>query len=145
MKKNAVDWKLAVFCAAAFAAAYFFIPERIFLSVNDLPNQYHYNASGRTVAVPARIVAVAIDDYSHSRMTQRWPWTRSVYADLFRNLDREGVRTIALDVFLRGSSGDPLDAGYLSRALQEIKASVVLGYEFDFQNMAPGAIVEEIP
>ena len=145
MKKNAVDWKLAFFCAAAFAVAYFFLPARIFLSVNDLPNQYHYNASGRTVAAPARIVAVAIDDYSHSRMTQRWPWKRSVYADLFRNLDREGARTIALDVFLRGSSGDPLDAGYLSRALQEIKASVVLGYEFDFQNMAPGAIVEEIP
>lgn len=128
----------------AFAVAYFILPERISLSGNDLPNKYHYSVSGRHAGIPARIVAVAIDDYSHNRMAQRWPWNRSVYADLIRALDREGARTIVFDLVLKGSSSDPQDGLALAESLRQAKASVVLGYDFDFTSMAPGSMAPEI-
>lgn len=50
---------------------------------------------------PARddIIIVAIDDYSLAELG-RWPWPRSLHADLINRLSKAGPRVIGLDVIL---------------------------------------------
>ncbi|MDH3998269.1 MAG: adenylate/guanylate cyclase domain-containing protein [Desulfuromonadales bacterium] len=44
------------------------------------------------------IIIVGIDDVSLQSMQQRWPWPRSVHADLINVLKREGAAVIAFDI-----------------------------------------------
>ena len=145
MRNDSVSLKLAGFLILAFWIAYKLLPARIFLPANDLPNWYYYSSFQRRAALPAKIVAVAIDDYSMNKMPERWPWKRSAYAELFKALDREGARTIALDVVLKGSSEDAQDDLSVADTLQGLKSKVVLGYDFDFKNLSPGVISDAIP
>jgi len=138
-----IDWKLLFLGIFAYIAASF--PSHISLTVNDFPNQYHYIAAGRCISVPARIVAVAIDEHSLNDMPDRWPWRRAAYANLISALDGAGARIIALDIVFKGLSEDASDTASLSHALRSIKAKTILGYEFDMRNMAPGAIDASIP
>ncbi|MCU0650836.1 MAG: CHASE2 domain-containing protein [Candidatus Omnitrophica bacterium] len=115
------------------------------LPLNDFPNIYSYRFFRDRIKLPAKIVAVAIDDYSMNKVPQRWPWPRSVYADFLRNLDLEGAKVIAFDRVLKGSSQDSEDALSLSQAMQEIRAKVVLGNDFDFDQLSPGTILADLP
>ena len=46
---------------------------------------------------PEDIVIIAIDDASLTELG-RWPWSRSVHADLVRRLTGAGVRAIVFDI-----------------------------------------------
>jgi len=122
-----------------------FLPARISLPFNDFPNQYSYKVSSRKARLPAKIVAVAIDDYSFNKISQRWPWKRSVFGDLLKKLDSEGVRVIGFDLFFQGASEDSADAQLLAQAMRSLKASVVLGYVFDYKQLSPGELSDELP
>jgi putative nucleotidyltransferase with HDIG domain len=145
VKSDTQDLKLLFVCVCSLLVAYFLVPARFSLHFNDFPNQYYYSAFGRNARIPVKIVGVAIDDYSLNHMPARWPWQRSVYASLLRNLDGQGARAIGFDVVLKGVSEDAQDTQVLVEALRSIKSKVVLGYDFDFKQMLPGSISEDIP
>jgi putative nucleotidyltransferase with HDIG domain len=145
LKKDNQDLTLIFFCVCSFLVASLVVPARMYLPFNDFPNQYIHAAFPYRSGSPARIVAVAIDDNSFNKISDRWPWPRSVYADLLKNLDREGVRVIGFDVVFKGASENSEDARLLAEAMQALKAKVVLGYDFDVDQWSPGALSVELP
>lgn len=75
---------------------------------------------------PHDIVIVAIDEASFGVLGLRWPWPRSIHAELIRNLKEAGARLIAFDiVFPEESDGedDRVFAEMIERAGNVILAS----------------------
>ncbi|MCC7522430.1 CHASE2 domain-containing protein [Candidatus Uhrbacteria bacterium] len=79
-------------------------------------------------ADPSAII-VAIDDASLGRVG-RWPWPRSIHAELIRKLETMGAEAIALDVNFPEPS-NAADDQDLAAALRE-SGSTVLPIELDF-------------
>lgn len=68
---------------------------------------YDVAASIESAAVADDLIIVAIDDESLSRIG-RWPWPRSVHAQLVRRLHADGAKVIGLDIlFAEADSRDP--------------------------------------
>ncbi len=75
------------------------------------------------------IIIVAIDDYSLAQLG-RWPWPRTLHADLLHRLNKAKPRAIGLDVIL--SEAEPLQENgihsadeYLASALQQNDRTVL--------------------
>ncbi|HWV62763.1 MAG TPA: CHASE2 domain-containing protein, partial [Oxalicibacterium sp.] len=64
-------------------------------------DQSRYDLFMSTDTRPVRddIIIVAIDDYSLSQLG-RWPWPRSLHAQLIQKLNQANPRAIGLDVIL---------------------------------------------
>lgn len=75
-----------------------------------------------------RIAVVAIDDASIVK-TGRWPWDRSVHAELIRRISRAGAAVIAYDVNF-SESQDASNDGDLASAIAE-SGNVVLPVELE--------------
>lgn len=73
------------------------------------------------------IVLVALDDESYAKMNKRWPWERSVYAELTEKISRQAPRLILLDVAFGGASGDPRNDVLLTSSLQNA-GNVLIAY-----------------
>lgn len=73
--------------------------------------------------VDDRIVIVAIDDDSLSRVG-RWPWDRSIHAELIRTLTRAGASVIAYDVNFSESQNGEEDAE-LASAIQSSRRIIL--------------------
>ncbi len=68
--------------------------------------------------VADEIIIVAIDDES-LRELGRWPWPRSIHAELIDRLDRESPRAIGLDIiFSEPDAVDPESDALLARAIE---------------------------
>ncbi|MCA9384524.1 MAG: adenylate/guanylate cyclase domain-containing protein [Candidatus Magasanikbacteria bacterium] len=88
----------------------------------------------------SRLLVVAIDDASLSRIG-RWPWDRSVHAELVRRLSNAGARVIALDINFPENSTPESDAE-LARAIQQA-GNVVLPIELSNVVIQDGQYVQE--
>ncbi|RMF60960.1 MAG: adenylate/guanylate cyclase domain-containing protein [Calditrichaeota bacterium] len=95
----------------------------------------------------APIVIVSIDDYSFEVLPERWPWPRSYYAHVIRNLNRAGARVIGMDLILdvpdrRGKKSDAL----LAKTLRETGNVVLAGkLEISSRMRSYQFLVEPIP
>lgn len=84
----------------------------------DRADNLVYDALIRLQSGPAdeAIVIVAIDDRSLQTLG-RWPWPRSVHADLIDRLSQAGPRAVAYDIlFTEAEAADPALAAALARA-----------------------------
>ena len=70
------------------------ILQRVELALYD----QHFRLRG--VRAPGRQVTIVAIDEASLRELGRWPWSRTVLADLVRRLDEAGVAAIALDIIL---------------------------------------------
>lgn len=68
------------------------------------------------LAVDPRILVVAIDDRSLESLG-RWPWPRSVHAELLDRLAAAGARSVLLDVIFSEPSSNPDSDRQLARSL----------------------------
>ncbi|MFU2930153.1 CHASE2 domain-containing protein [Pseudomonas paraeruginosa] len=68
------------------------------------------------LAVDPRILIVAIDDRSLESLG-RWPWPRSVHAELLERLSAAGARSVLLDVIFSEPSADPDNDRQLAQSL----------------------------
>ncbi|MCO3562125.1 CHASE2 domain-containing protein [Pseudomonas aeruginosa] len=68
------------------------------------------------LAVDLRILVVAIDDRSLESLG-RWPWPRSVHAELLDRLAAAGARSVLLDVIFSEPSSNPDSDRQLARSL----------------------------
>ena len=72
---------------------------------------------------PRHVTIAAIDEQSLARIG-RWPWSRTVHADLVRRLDEAGTKVIAFDIFFSERESPKAD-GQLARALGAAKKTVL--------------------
>lgn len=108
------------------------VPESVIAWFDDVASQYSLMfVSRQQKTAPA--VAVAVDEESMRRFDQRWPLSRSLYARLVRELNAEGAKVIAFDLFFQGQSADPANDRELADALCASKAATVIGYTYDFK------------
>ncbi len=111
-------------------------PNRIFLTVNDLPLRYiHFNKSLHSTFKksfkPSKIILAGIDAYSIKKIPGRFPFPRSIYAEVIKNLNQEQVNTIGFDLVFTGASSDPREDSSFAAALEESTFSkVVLAFIF---------------
>ncbi|MBI5156851.1 MAG: adenylate/guanylate cyclase domain-containing protein [Acidimicrobiia bacterium] len=87
-----------------------------------------------------RIVIVAIDDESIARVG-RWPWSRSVHADLVSAMSADGAALIGYDVtFASPSTDDPESDIAFANAIAEA-GNVVLAQTVTFPAAPPGDLL----
>ena len=72
---------------------------------------------------PRYVTIAAIDEQSLARVG-RWPWSRTVHAELTRRLDEAGAKVIAFDVFFTERESAKADAQF-ARALASTKKAVL--------------------
>ncbi len=91
---------------------------------------YRFQARGKSSALPdsSHVVIVEINDESFKTLPDRWPWPRSYYARLARNLKAAGAKVVGIDLLL--GSADPYDArddDDLRNAIRETGIVVLAG------------------
>lgn len=99
---------------------------------------YRFRVRGAHPAVPdsSEIVIVEITDESFKSLGSRWPWPRSYYAHLVRNLKQAGARAVGIDIILTGpDSYSPQNDEALRAAIRET-GLVVLAGKLDAQHSA---------
>jgi len=81
----------------------------------------HFKLRGTQHQTADQVVIAAIDEKSLAALG-RWPWPRSLMADLVRKLSADGARVIAIDVLLSEpeASGDLRAASHLSERLRAL-------------------------
>lgn len=74
------------------------------------------------------IVIVGISQDSYNALPDKWPWPRSYYARVVRNLHRAGARAIGLDIIFSASDSGALDQEReLREAIREAGNVVLAG------------------
>ena len=86
---------------------------------------------------PPDIILVAIDDRS-IQAVGRWPWKRSVHADLVRIISEADPRVIGYDVNFPEAS-EPADDAKLGEAVRS-SGKVVLPYELTLVQRGPSLV-----
>lgn len=139
MRKNNEFIKFLFIGLCAFIIVYFFYfitPPKILQGINDLSSWYVYSFSRKSIK-PFKLIGIAVDEYSLNKISQRWPWKRSVYAQLLKILDKEKLNTIGLDFAFVGESEDKEDDRILKETLNNVSSRIVLAYFFDFEKAVP--------
>ncbi len=75
----------------------------------------------------SNVVIVDISEESFKSLPEKWPWPRSYYARLIRNLKAAGARAIGIDLILGGSLLGKKDDDELSAAIREAGIVVLAG------------------
>jgi len=73
------------------------------------------------------IAIIALDDESYSRVNEKWPWDRSVYAKLTQKLSQQNPKMILLDVAFGGESRNPESDEQLAASFKEA-GNVIIAY-----------------
>lgn len=139
MKKDSEQIKFLFLGLCLILLTYFFplpILSKVSSGINDLSYWYVYSFSKKS-AKPLRFIGIEIDDYCLNKIPQRWPWKRSIYAQIIRILDEEKVKTIGIDFAFVGESESKLEDNTLASTLKDVKSRVVLAYYFDYQKRTP--------
>lgn len=84
-----------------------------------------YTARG-TESPPDDIVVVAIDEPSFQELGLKWPWPRTIHAELVRTLKREGALLVAFDVMFVEPSDDTKEDLEFASAMKET-GNVIIG------------------
>jgi adenylate cyclase len=84
-----------------------------------------YDMRMRALDTPraTHVTIAAVDEPSLARVG-RWPWSRTVHAELARRLDEAGARVIAFDIFFTERESAKAD-GQLARVLGSTKKAVL--------------------
>lgn len=76
----------------------------------------------------SHVVIVEINDESFHSLAERWPWPRSYYAHVIRNLKAAGARAVGLDIILNGPDArSPQHDADLRAAIRETGIVVLAG------------------
>ncbi|NQW01550.1 MAG: CHASE2 domain-containing protein [Rhodospirillales bacterium] len=81
-----------------------------------------FNSYAHTTTTDSVLVGI---DSKSLRELNKWPWRRSLHADLLRKLTASGARRIVLDIDL-SSSSTPLDDSDLAAAIRDADGKIVL-------------------
>ncbi len=91
---------------------------------------YRFQFRGTHPAIPdsSDIIIVEVSDESFKSLPARWPWPRSYYAHLVRNLKAAGAKVVAIDIILTGADAySPANDDSLRAAIRETGIVVLAG------------------
>lgn len=86
-------------------------------------------------AMSQPIVLVAINEESLQALKRRWPWPRTLHAELVERLGRGGAAVVALDIILAEPAADPAEDEALAKAVAKA-GNVVLAADFMYSEVA---------
>ncbi len=98
------DWFAALIITLLFAAASF-SHQPILENLENLAYDYGVRMTYRQPGATERIAIVAIDDASIERIG-RWPWPRSVLADMLERLSKARAKIVDIQILLTESQTD---------------------------------------
>jgi len=75
------------------------------------------------------IVIVSIDDESMNKIDERWPWPRSILAEMIQKISADGPAVISLDFIFRGKGADRPDDLTISQVIKNA-GNVIIGSYF---------------
>lgn len=90
--------------------------------------RFQQRGVNQTVRNTSQVVIVEISQESFKALPEKWPWPRSYYTRLVRNLKRAGAKAIGIDViFSSNDSRDPRNDDAFRQALHETQNVVLAG------------------
>ena len=97
---------------------------------------YRFQSRGRisTMKDSGNIVIVEISEESFKSLPEKWPWPRSYYARLIRNLKAAGARAVGIDLILSGNDVYSLENDEELRAAIKETGIVVLAGKTEVRN-----------
>ena len=105
----------------------------------------------KTSKADERIVIIEIDDKSLAELG-RWPWSRTVHANLIHQINKSNPKALFLDVFFIEETGDAQADYDLSTALQESKKAVLpvvlsskQGASLNLSNLHDVRVLQPVP
>jgi putative nucleotidyltransferase with HDIG domain len=132
VKKNRDNFNFLFIGICALIVSYLGVlsPNKFSLSLNDLPLQYiRYNKNLLYVFKrsfkPVKVITAGIDNNSIEKFPGRFPFPRSVYAELIKSLDEEKVKIIGFDLVF-WSSSEPSGDQALAEVLKNVSYSKVV-------------------
>ena len=91
---------------------------------------YRFQARGAFPALreSSHVVIVEVNDESYKSLPDRWPWPRSYYARLVRNLKAAGAKAVGIDIILSEADvQSPENDNDLRAAIRETGIVVLAG------------------
>ncbi len=90
---------------------------------------YRFEARGQSKMMPdsAHVIIVEISEDSFKSLPEKFPWPRSYYARLIRNLRIAGARAVGIDLILSGPDPVPHNDRLFRDALRETGVTVLAG------------------
>ena len=133
--------KLALATIAAICVLSLLTAEQIFniglverLELASLDFRFQVRGARITPTMPTNVVIVEIGEESFESLPDRWPWPRSYYAKLIRNLTRAGARVIGIDIIFVGEDGYSQQNDEDLRSMIKEAGNVVLAGRLDIDN-----------
>ncbi len=136
-----------------FSAIYWILPfyfessetiQKLTLNTRDVFFKIrHLSSSGPELL--KELVIVSIDEESCQKLNARWPWSRTVFAQMIDNLTSRGARLVGLNVSFAGLEDGANDSSLaLARALKS-HGNTVVGATFDEKNrlVKPSPLIAE--
>ena len=123
---------VAVFVAAFIVAA----TQETFLSLGIIQRlelaaidfRFRFRGTNHAVKESPHVVIVEISEDSFKSLPERFPWPRSYYAHVARNLKAAGAKVVGIDLIFSGSDNyDPANDEILRKAIRETGIVVLAG------------------
>ncbi len=98
---------------------------------------YRFEARGESRSLPdsSHVVIVEISEDSFKSLPDKFPWPRSYYARLIRNLRTAGARAVGIDLIFSGSDLVPQNDRLFRDALRETGIAVLAGKKEQDNNL----------
>ena len=116
-------WLILLLWYLIFADYFFSVPQT---KVDNYITEQSFWLFNQEPKEAREITVIAIDEASRRHLNLKWPWNRSITADLIRQIASHSPKVIGLDIIFAGKS-QPQEDQKLITALQS-HPHVVLGY-----------------
>ncbi|CAB1061032.1 hypothetical protein D1BOALGB6SA_5803 [Olavius sp. associated proteobacterium Delta 1] len=116
-------WLILLLWYLIFADNFFSVPQS---KVDNVITEHSFWLFNQTPQEAKEITIIAIDQDSRRLLNLKWPWKRSISAQLIRNIAAHSPKVIGLDIIFAGRS-QPEDDEELASAFKS-HPNVVLGY-----------------
>ena len=98
------------------------------LELASIDYRFESRGTNSSIAGSGNVVIVEISDESFKSLHDRWPWPRSYYAHLVRNLKAAGAKAVGIDLIFSGSDVySPANDDDLRSAIRETGIVVLAG------------------
>lgn len=104
---------------------------------------YRFQQRGTRTLDSSDVIIVEVSDESFKSLPERWPWPRSYYAHLIRNLNAAGAKTIGIDILLSEPDQRSSDNDNDLRSAIHTTGNVVLAGKMDAQEKGYGVVYGE--
>lgn len=106
-----------------------YIPTLKVIELRTIDLRFNYRGGIPNFSNSSDIIIVAIDESSLDRAPHRWPWPRSYYAKVLRNLKKAGAKVVAFDISFDSPDKNPEEDAEFKKAIEEVGDVVLAGRE----------------